>query len=239
MQSTRLSILFFIVLCTCIFGGQSATAQSVHDAGVWTSLNTQGPLDLIQINDQRMKWWFDAHARFADDSDGYLQSIMRPGVGYAIGDKTTVWLGYAWIHDSPVNNAPSFHENRIWQQLTTSRDLGRGTLSFRSRLEQRFITTGDDVGWRFRQFVKFKVPLGECTPVSAVVWDEVFLDLNSTDTGQTGSFSQNRVFAGLGWELCGGKSSSIEIGYFNQYLRRRQSDDRMSHNVGINYFRKF
>lgn len=237
MLDRRSSALVVAILI--LMSNASVTAQSTHDAGVWTSLNTQGPLNLIEINDQRLKWWFDGHARFADDSDGYLQSIMRPGIGYEIAEGTTLWLGYAWIHDSPVNNAPSFHENRIWQQLIWSEGLLGGKFSSRSRLEQRFVSTGDDVGWRFRQFFKLKVPIADRPCVSAVVWDEVFFELNSTDSGQFGSFSQNRVFAGLGWDLCGSKSSSIEVGYFNQYLRSRQADDRMSHNVGINYFRNF
>jgi len=110
----------------------------------------------------------------------------------------------------------------------------------RTRLEQRFVETGSDTGWRLRQFVKFRQPF-PCEPrLSVVVWDEAFFDLNSTDWGQFGSFSQNRAFAGFGWTMENlPQSPRVEIGYMHQYIRKRAADDRHNHILGINWFTKY
>ena len=52
-----------------------------------------------------------------------------------------------------------FDEHRIWQQLSWSTRLDPVTASTRTRLEQRFVETGDDTGWRFRQRVALTYPL--------------------------------------------------------------------------------
>ena len=228
------AVAFSVVTCT----GPSI-AQTIHDSGTWLSVNTQGDVESVCREHDCMRWWFDGHLRFADDAGGYYQSIIRPGLGYQLSDTTTLWAGYAWINESPVTGNPNFDENRVWQQLTWSQDLCRSSVSTRSRLEQRFVETGSDVGWRFRQFAKIDRPIGFESRLSAVVWDEVFFDLNSTDWGQHGGFSQNRVFAGLGWKFNTLNHPKVEIGYFNQFLLKRSSSDRFTHIVAVNWFWNF
>jgi hypothetical protein len=47
--------------------------------------------------------------------------------------------------EEPFTKKP-FDEHRIWQQLLWSDKFADITLTSRSRLEQRFIPTGSDVG---------------------------------------------------------------------------------------------
>mgnify|MGYP001817081588 CR=1 FL=1 len=213
-------------------------AQTVDDFGAWFSANTQGAIGLCD-EDCKWRWWFDGHLRFLDDSDGFNQSILRPGLGYQIGPHTNVWLGYAWINTLPASGNPVFDENRFWQQLLWSRKVGCQTLFSRSRLEQRFVETGSDTGWRLRQFVKLDRPFYETSAMSFVAWDEAFFDLNRTDWGQQGSFSQNRLFLGLGRTFNGPHSPKIEIGYLHQFERRKSAGDRFNHIVSTNWFWTF
>ena len=206
-------------------------AQSVDDTGAWFALLTRGDVGASE----RIKWWFDGHTRFFDDADGYGQSIVRPGLGYALSDSVTAWAGYGWIRTSPATRS-DFDEHRVWQQLTGSTPLGRGTLGGRSRLEQRFLDTGSDTGWRFRQFVSYRQPLCRSSRFTFVVWDECFLHLNDTDWGANTGFNQNRIFLGFGRKCDVPGRARIEIGYLHQYVRLPGRDDLSNHLLSINIF---
>ena len=43
--------------------------------------------------DSVYRWWLDAHARYSDDANGFEQSILRPGLGYALPKNHTLWAG--------------------------------------------------------------------------------------------------------------------------------------------------
>lgn len=202
-----------------------------HDVGAWFALAGQGHLERGG-EESRWRWWFDAHARFFDDSDGFGQSIVRPGLGYDLSENSTAWLGYGWILTDPVS-APAFDEHRIWQQYTWSSAQWGGSFYGRSRLEQRFVETGDDVGWRFRQFARYTRPLEEGSGLALRVWDEVFLALNDTDWGANAGLDQNRLFAGLGWTFEDREYATLEFGYLNQYSHREAGRDGMNHILAV------
>ena len=217
-----------LALLLVLIASNSSRAQTVHDFGSWFSLNTQGKLNLRQEGG-KLLWWFDGHLRYLDDSDGFHQSILRPGIGYQLNPDTNLWLGYAWINTLPTSGAAVFDEHRIWQQLMWSQKFEQFSFLSRSRFEQRFVETGDDTGLRFRQFLKVDRPLYQDSPLGLVVWNEAFFTLNETDWGQQGSLGQNRLFAGLGRKFAGPNKPKLEVGYLNQFIRRKSATDRMSH----------
>ena len=235
LKTLMLSCMVVVSVLTC----RTCIAQNVDDFGAWFSINTQGKMPW-RPEESKLRWWFDGHLRYFDDTNGFGQSIFRPGLGYQLNQDTQVWLGYAWINTMPpVTGASLVNENRFWQQLIWSKKVGRQTLLSRSRLEQRFVETGSDTGWRFRQFLKSDRPFHEESPFSFVIWDEAFFALNSTDWGQQGTFGQNRLFLGLGFKMNGPNKPKFEIGYLNQFIRRRAADDRFSHLVSANWFCTF
>jgi hypothetical protein len=103
-----------LVCLALLLSAGRAQAESINDTGFWTALFAQGDLDNPVSDDDRLKWWFDGHLRFLDDADGFHQSIVRPGLGWALDEQNTVWAGYAWIRTSPIAGL-NFDENRIWQ----------------------------------------------------------------------------------------------------------------------------
>ena len=234
MECPRLVTVFYRFCLILVFTLSSSTllAQTDHDSGVWLALFARG--DAGCEEDSQLKWWFDGHARFFDDSGGFGQSILRPGLGYALSDSATVWAGYGWINTSPAAG-PGFDEHRVWQQITWSKDFDPTRLGLRSRLEQRFLETGSDTGWRFRQLVSLRRPLG-CSRTTLVAWDEVFIHLNDTDWGATGGFDQNRLFLGLGFKVDPSSCYRVEVGYLNQFLDRPTTDDLSNHLVAINFY---
>lgn len=234
MECPRLLATFYrpCLVLALLLTSSTLQAQTVHDSGTWLALFARG--DVGRTDDCRLKWWFDGHARFFDDAGGFGQSIMRPGLGYALSDAATLWAGYGWIRTSP-QATPEFDEHRVWQQITWSKDFDPVRLGLRSRLEQRFLETGADTGWRFRQLVSLRRPV-DCSRFSLVAWDEVFIHLNDTDWGATGGFDQNRLFLGFGFRCDPASPNRVEVGYLNQFVDRPTADDLSNHLVAINFY---
>ena len=213
-----------------------ALAQTVDDSALWMAVFSQGDFHKDDCCCQPVKWWFDGHLRFLDDADGFNQSIVRPGIGVVLHDDFTLWAGYGWIRTSPLAGG-DFDEHRLWQQATWSHDVNCVKYSFRSRLEQRFVENGDDVGLRFRQLFRAHHQLPQSPRLSLVAWDELFVNLNDTDWGAASGFDQNRVFVGIGWKNCPDSPLRTEIGYLNQTINNPGAPDRSHHILSINFYR--
>lgn len=226
---------FTCLLCwglwlTCT--SQLAVAQTVNDAGLWLAAFGQ---DDIGSKESQWRWWFDGHLRYFDDTDGFAQSIVRPALGRKLTDKLVVWGGYGWIHTSPIVG-DDFDEHRIWQQLTWTHTRDEWTIVLRPRLEQRLVETGDDLGWRFRQFVRVQRQLPSHPRLSLIGWNEFFFHLNDTDWGTRTGFDQNRVFAGLGIKRDPRSRVRTEVGYLHQNLDLPTAADRSHHILSINVY---
>lgn len=229
------AFLYFPILVLLTSG--TAHSETVDDAGSWLALFAQGDIhDDAACRHHRLKWWFDGHARFLDDTDGFHQSIVRPGIGLALTENAAAWAGYGWIRTTPISGA-DFDEHRIWQQITWSRSFDPFTFALRSRLEQRFLETGDDAGVRFRQLFRIQHDLPQFPRLSLVSWDELFINQNTTDWGAVRGFDQNRVFVGFGWKHTPESRWRTEIGYLNQMVDNSRSDDRSNHILSINFYR--
>ena len=113
-----------------------------------------------------------------DEASRFSQGVLRPGIGYTVGRGWTVWGGYAYVRTDPPYSTSTTTEQRIWEQASWSGAIRTTALSSRTRMEQRFVSTGSDTGWRLREFVKVTRPLSARGIWSAVVSDEYFLNLN-------------------------------------------------------------
>ena len=207
-------------------------AQTLDDTGLWFAALGNGKFESRE-GDDPLRWWFDAHYRLRDDTSGFNQSIIRPGLGYALDDQQTIWAGYGWIKTAPVfgNN---FDEHRMWQQWTKSGSIGDWKSLHRSRFEQRWLETGDDVGLRWRQLLRGQRILRSCPEYSFVIWDEIFFNLNDTDWGANSGLDQNRAFIGFGFKRHPSSRVRTEIGYLNQFVDRQT--DGMNHILSVNFF---
>lgn len=212
-------------------------AELDHDGGGWLMLFANGSFAPATPQLRRLRWWFDLQPRFTEDSD-YEQLLVRPGIGLDVGHGASLWLGYAYINTDPATRA-SFDEHRIWQQLLWSTKLGSLGLQSRTRLEQRFVDTGSDTGWRARQFVKAAHPLALHPRLGLAAYDELFVDLKDTDFGADGGPSQNRLFAGFSWKLGEGGHTVVELGYLNQWIANTGRTDTMNHLASLNLLLNF
>lgn len=224
-----------VVAIGVLVGSQSLSAQTLDDTGLWFAAFGNGKFESL-ADDSPLRWWFDAHYRMRDDSGGFNQSIVRPGLGYALTDEQAIWAGYGWIRTSPTSGANDFDEHRLWQQWTAAPSIGDWKFLHRSRFEQRWLEIGDDVGLRWRQLFRAQRILSDCPQWSLIGWDEAFFHLNDTDWGAESGFDQNRAFIGFGFKRCPHAPVRTEIGYLNQFVNRQGGLDGMNHILSINFF---
>lgn len=222
-------------LVACAATSTVATAQPRHDAGLWTAVFGNGRFE-PGGEDSPLRWWFDGQARFLDDAGGFNQLLIRPGLGYAVGGDHTLWYGYAYIRTDSVSPDDGFDEHRMWQQWTYTPTAGRWSFLHRSRLEERWVETGTDVGLRWRQMARAQYTFTDSSRWSAIAWDEVFFHLNDTDWGARAGFDQNRAFLGVGFRSDADSRTRVEAGYLNQFIYRRGGADGMNHILSLSIF---
>lgn len=196
-----------------------ANAQTIHDGRIWVNFTAQGPL----AKKSSWRWYVDSYERNRESGRTPDQFVVRPGVGYALTKQSSVWAGYAYTAN--FTSGGRIDENRIWQQYVWSGPAKTGTLSSRTRLEQRFIEGAGGMAWRIREQLKFARPLSSRSRLSSLVSFEIMFHLNSTARAQRG-FDQSRAFAGLSISV--NRTAHVEVGYLNQF-NRSQGPDRMHH----------
>jgi hypothetical protein len=210
--------------------GAGAARADVHDAQAWLNVTGSGPVH------GKLLAWAEVQTRFGEDLGRLSQTIVRPGVGYQLSKSLQLYVGYARVTNH--NPGPDVGEDRLWQQLSWSgAPLAGGTLSTRTRLEQRFVETGRDTGWRMRQLVKYNRPFRPGGDTSLVLTSEAFVALDDADWGARSGFDQLRNFAGVGFSVA--PQARIEAGYMNQYIDRAGPDDRMNHIASANLLVRF
>jgi hypothetical protein len=231
----KLNILIASTVMGLMLSGPVAAERVAEDFQTWGNITATGNFSPTS----RVKWWLEGQGRFGANSERFSQAIIRPGVGYAVNEKTSLWLGYAWIPTSiPFAGSP-FNEHRIWQQLLWSNPYSFGKITSRTRTEQRFfdIQGSTDVAHRLRQLLKWSIPLPSISPnVSFVLADEIFVNFNDIDTGIQAGFDQNRFFSGIAYKFS--PVVTGEIGYLNQYINRVANPipDQMQHILSVNLF---
>ena len=80
-------------------------------------------------------------------------------------------------------------------------------------------------------------PLGVKKIWLIAVYDEIFVNLNSTNFGAKSGADRNRAFAGPGIYLT--RSIRAELGYMNQYTFNNNGPDRIDNTFSLNVFWNF
>lgn len=227
---------FFAVWLFFLLGNSLCFAQEQRDVQSWWNITAVGPLSQ-QPDAVKFKFWLEGVLRLGDDSSRSTQRIFRPGLGYALNDTTSVWLGYAWINTAPPLSPEALKEQRMWQQLLWVKKYEQSTLTSRLRFEQRFFSNHPVVGWRLRELVKFSLPWSYNSKWSLVGIDEVFVHYSHRKNYTLTGFDQNRFFMGLAYKL--NAALSVEVGYLNQYVYRYRNSDFLANNLATNFLFNF
>ncbi len=202
----RRAILTWLICCLTgallLSGTAWADSSLDHDLQLWTPFYLTFPLK------GKVKGYFEVNPRVGDDLSEMRQLLIRPAVGYQVTKALSLWQGYAWVADF----LPTFRsENRLYQQLQYRTAVHGFNLLSRSRLEERFIEDTSGVAIRARTMLRVGYPFGRAKAWSVVLYDEVFINLNSIQNGPEGGFDQNRAFGGVNYKLSG--HVNVDAGY--------------------------
>jgi hypothetical protein len=219
----RRFLLTSAVISAMAFEASSARADTRTETQYWTAAFLTARITGEKPADPGLSGWLDVHGRFGEDR---TTAIVRPGLGYRFSALLSGWAGYAWV-PTWIDDAPTIKEHRIWEQGIIQGTEGILRFQIRPRFEQRFRQGQDDVGLRFRLFVRSNLRITEEVPLDAAIWDEVFLGLNETGWGQVGGFDQNRIFVGPAYTL---GPARLEAGYLNVVQRRADGSWLVQHN---------
>lgn len=201
-----------------------ASARETHDEQMWVNVTGMGSIGNIA-------YFAEIQPRIGRGVSRLDQLLIRPAIGVKLSDTLSIYQGYARVR-TPVDTGPDTVEDRSFQQISWK--LGK-RLSSRTRLEQRWLSTGSDMGWRLRQMLRFAQPLSDTKgSVAALGYIEGFAALNDTDWGARRGLDRVRSF--IGAEVPVGGMSTLEIGYLNQTVNQASRSDTMDHVASISLF---
>lgn len=194
-----------------------ASAQQ-EDEQVWLQINTNVPLAA------RWRATLEQIARFSDRQDGLYQTEFGGLIGYKLSPH--VELGGGYRHVSFFNGNRGVDEDRLRQQVVAT----FGPVTTRLRVDERFLSTGGEVGFRVRPLIRYSRPVGG--GLAVFVSHESFLIPNSTRWGQRAGYERMRNLVGLTVPF--GRQVSGDIGYLNQYrFGRAGARDQMDHALNL------
>jgi hypothetical protein len=224
MRRIALSLLALLAL-----SAPPTRAATSEDKQFWLNLTSMGSIkgDLV--------YFAEIQPRVGDGVSRIDQALFRGALGWKLSPAVTLYQGFAHVV-VPVDGGQDVNEERGFQQLnwTMGKPWG-GELSSRTRLEQRWRSDGDDMGWRLREMLRYEKPLrAGSEALNALVYAEVFVALNDTDWGARGGFDQLRSFIGAELGLPG--ASTLEVGYLNQLINQRGGDTRVNHVAAVTLF---
>jgi hypothetical protein len=196
----------FILISSLLF---SLTTHAIEDKPrLWVGLIHKKAIH------EDYSLWGETQLRYDLESGGMQQTLFRFGPIKRLNDKHEVALLYGFIQTGSMKEArPTLQHTQQFSQ----------NFSARSRLEFRTLEDSDDDSLRFRYLIRLQKNLKD--GLSAVVWEEPFI--NFTDEAWSGSrtFERNRLFIGLRIPVF---QMNWEVGYMNQYIPRR-SQTTMDH----------
>lgn len=216
-KTGRPSPLMLVTSFACLLAvgptSQVQAGSSVNqDFRLWSPVYLTVPLSSSFIG------YMEVNPRFGDDVSELDQLFFRPALGYKLTDHLSIWQGYAWIG----SYQPRFTgEHRSFQQVIYSRKFSFFKMLSRSRLEERIIDRADGTAMRARTLLRADFPIPQAPNWAIVVYDEIFVNLNSVGHGPEAGLDQNRFFLGMNHRLT--QYLNMDLGYQMQALNNGQS----------------
>jgi hypothetical protein len=201
--------------------------------GGWGSIILKGDLKSLSPKAEKIHWLVMNQTRtrgeHTNDSK-FTENLLFGQIGYDVNKNLSVWLGYTHEWGDPLNK-PSFRENRVYQDIVWKHDFGDYKLISRTRLDERFLESSSEKGYRPRQLINFSQPLPFGSNLSAYIGDEILFYLNDSAFGKKG-FSENRIFTGISKQIT--SEIKLDIGYLGQYINTKSGDNIFTHNLQLN-----
>lgn len=147
------------------------------------------------------------------------QLLLRTGLQYnSESGQSNFLVGYASITNGTEGDSKStFHENRLYQDVTLRQKAGKLALLHRYRYEQRWIEN-QNFRTRFRYALFLNIPLNSKSLAEKgssylQLYDELFIN-GEKSGGKIQFFDRNRFYVGFGYRIQTGLA--IQLGFMEQ-----------------------
>jgi len=167
----------------------------------------------------------------------------RLGLSYAFNKSYAIAAGYNIVENWKVldNTRDNITEHRIWQQVTSTKSLGKTIFQQRIKIEERWIPltivendrfkkTDNFLNSRFRHWVRWKAEKSKKKVTQIVYYtalqNETFLNMTGSSHANNKVFEQSRTYAGIGCRLK--NRTDLEAGYIFIFGKGR------NHEININ-----
>jgi hypothetical protein len=236
-----MTVAALLLSCCEVF----AQKQSETRDQVWL-----GYFNQTRLSD-RSGIWVDLQFRTNEFMERASSDIARVGYTYYVFDHMRLTAGYGRItHFALHDPAPDIPEHRTWQQVQWFDRNPRTSLVQYLRVEQRFLrrTEGDRLiddyrfSWRFRYNFGLSIPLKGSEIVSGTPFlflnDEIHINAGKEIVNNY--FDQNRLFAGIGYQVT--SNINAHLGYLyvfqqlpagNQYVNTHAVRLFLFHNLDL------
>ena len=207
-----------VLLCLLPSASQSQTSP---DLEIWPQYYLQVPLR------NKLTGVADYSHRYGGLFEKRTQWIGRVGLNYALNDKFSIALGYAYSEYFTKNGVR--RENRPWQQIQLENNISNFKISQRLRLEERFQEdrTSERFNYRLRYQVLGSVPLVSKQRLSVNVSDEVMVNTGEQVDGNR--FDQNRLQAGVQIKL----TANVFFAPAYLYIYQIQANKKDFRNINV------
>jgi len=209
------AVLLFVALVAAV----PAAAQTGTEPRVWMEVSVQGHMG----SDSPWRWATNSLVRTRNGAGTIDFMAGWVAANRDLTQRSAAGVGYAFGAGFP--DTGFLREHRFVQQYRWRADVA-GRVSFRTQLEERFISGDDAMRIRVRERFRLTWPLAASGTLRAVVSEEVFLKINSTARAARG-FDSNELFVGIGRSVT--PRTAVEIGYMNVYSPVARSRTRHSH----------
>lgn len=186
---------------------------------------------LLTLNARHDRWnyYVEPQLRLIYQNGPFQQFLNNVGAGYEFMPEWQFWLGETTSADSQDAVAKDQAEIRLWEQLLWTHRFNKLSLTSRSRLENRYSLNFPEWAFRFRERLMLSHPIKG--PLSWLVYDELFYNLNTVPWIVTAPFDQNRAFIGVAQQLT--SILLFSTGYLNQYI---STQNRQFNHVFVLWF---
>ena len=194
---------------TCISPALAAETFQ-NDFGIWSGVNVSAPIT------EKFQSRFQISPRWLDNATDFNQLILHGLLGYKFNKHISFFQGYAWN----TLYIPNFkREQRPYQELTISHDIKKTSIEHRFRFEERFLQDIEGISLRARYRLKGMYPLDKNKKWSLVLFDELFVNLNSHFGGPQAGIDQNRIYAGINHKF--NEIINADLGYQLQHQHKK------------------
>lgn len=226
MNSMMHMIGISCAMACVVLSAPAPVRADTSENGAWLGAILTGRFD-ADDSSNRWRWWLDGQYRFQNSATNATTVYLRPAVGYVVQPGLSLWAGYGWF-GFDADGVGRIDENRLWQDLLwRSGSDGPLRVVLRTRLEQRWLDTGDDTGWRFRQMLRVELPFAINGKLALIGANEMLIAMNDTDWGERSGFDQNRLLLGLGYTP--DRDMSFDVAYLNLYADQPLIEDVVNH----------